>query len=440
MYLFLLGKNPQLSVAELGAFFGDKVKIQKNREHAIVDAPLPMPPQAFLNRLGGTLEILELFEHHLPLAALDSTLLKVLSAKAAEKKGKFEYGLNMAPAAQNSQLLKHLLPTMKKALREAGFSSIFLNNNFQNINRIFAEKHHLAEHGNNFFIIDEGEGRVSIAASRAVQNVDAYAKRDYQKPFRDAQVGMLPPKLAQIMINLAVGAYSSSSTSQNSNGLVIYDPFCGTGSLVSEALLMGYAAAGSDKEARLVEGAERNLTELRTAFKVPVSLPSTLFTASALDVTRADLEKRLPLTPLFNSAKPEVGGAHIAAVTEPFLGPALSVFPPPPLLGKIKVELTELYTAFFAKLATWLPAGSPIVFLFPVWQHGQNRIFLTGDSGSMSLIAKIEALGYSISAFAPDLEVHGHTHKSQARDSHPGILYERPDQVVARQIVRFIKN
>ncbi|MBQ6317967.1 MAG: hypothetical protein IJI13_10660 [Oscillospiraceae bacterium] len=35
-----------------------------------------------------------------------------------------------------------------------------------------------------------------------VQDIDAYAKRDQARPARDAKVGMLPPKLAQILINL----------------------------------------------------------------------------------------------------------------------------------------------------------------------------------------------------------------------------------------------
>jgi hypothetical protein len=38
-----------------------------------------------------------------------------------------------------------------------------------------------------------------------VQDIDAYAERDFERPMRDAFVGMLPPKLAQIMLNLAVG-------------------------------------------------------------------------------------------------------------------------------------------------------------------------------------------------------------------------------------------
>jgi tRNA G10 N-methylase Trm11 len=49
------------------------------------------------------------------------------------------------------------------------------------------------------------------------------------------EVGMLPPKLAQMMINLAIsGAYTPESTQP-----VIYDPFCGLGTVLIEAAHMG---------------------------------------------------------------------------------------------------------------------------------------------------------------------------------------------------------
>ena len=61
-YAFLLGKNASLSVAELGVFFGEGIDVANNNEVAFVDKELPTAPQDFLNRLGGTTEILEIFK------------------------------------------------------------------------------------------------------------------------------------------------------------------------------------------------------------------------------------------------------------------------------------------------------------------------------------------------------------------------------------------
>ena len=82
-----------------------------------------------------------------------------------------------------------------------------------------------------------------------VQNINAYARRDQERPARDAKVGMLPPKLAQILINLA-GELRSGAT--------VLDPFCGTGVVLQEALLMGYRAYGTDVSERMVEYSQRN--------------------------------------------------------------------------------------------------------------------------------------------------------------------------------------
>jgi hypothetical protein len=37
----------------------------------------------------------------------------------------------------------------------------------------------------------------------ALQDFESYSKRDYGRPARDPRTGSLPPKLAQILINLA---------------------------------------------------------------------------------------------------------------------------------------------------------------------------------------------------------------------------------------------
>src|SRR5262249_8047041 len=109
-----------------------------------------------------------------------------------------------------------------------------------------------------------------IAQTVSVQNIDSYTVRDRGRPKRDTRVGMLPPKLAQMLINLAVGPAEFEHIAPELSGDVclqpednaklraaranftVLDPFCGTGVVLQEALLMGYRAYGSDLEARMV--------------------------------------------------------------------------------------------------------------------------------------------------------------------------------------------
>lgn len=90
-------------------------------------------------------------------------------------------------------------------------------------------------------------------------------------------------------------------------------------------------------------------------------------------------------------------------------------------------ELSMLYMDFFENLASWIPKGTTVVFAFPLWNLG-NSGSEKGRHESIAdqLIARIEGLGYTLSAFDPFQDV--------------SLIYSRPDQQVAREIVRFVKS
>src|SRR6185503_11866116 len=96
-----------------------------------------------------------------------------------------------------------------------------------------------------------------LAQTLFVQDIEAYGARDQARPARDARVGMLPPKLAQIMLNLSAGPLRAST--DDLTRLRVLDPCCGTGVILQEALLMGYSVMGTDIEPRMTEYSKRNL-------------------------------------------------------------------------------------------------------------------------------------------------------------------------------------
>ena len=59
-----------------------------------------------------------------------------------------------------------------------------------------------SELGCELLLVSDGVNTI-IARTTAVQDIDAYTLRDRGRPKRDARVGMLPPKLAQTIINLS---------------------------------------------------------------------------------------------------------------------------------------------------------------------------------------------------------------------------------------------
>lgn len=73
-------------------------------------------------------------------------------------------------------------------------------------------------------------------------------RRPKKKPFFHPSA--MPPKLARCMVNLAKPKAEE----------LVLDPFCGTGSMLIEAKLIGCCALGIDIQRRMVRGSYKNLT------------------------------------------------------------------------------------------------------------------------------------------------------------------------------------
>jgi len=70
---------------------------------------------------------------------------------------------------------------------------------------------------------------------------------------------MLPPKLAQMMINIALTP--TLSQREREKNISIYDPFCGLGTILIEALNSGYSNVyGSDLNEKMVEATSKNIS------------------------------------------------------------------------------------------------------------------------------------------------------------------------------------
>lgn len=72
-------------------------------------------------------------------------------------------------------------------------------------------------------------------------------RRPKNRPFFHPSA--MPPKLARGMVNLA----------RTTAGMLIFDPFCGTGSILMEAAMVGCRIIGVDVQRRMVMGCRRNL-------------------------------------------------------------------------------------------------------------------------------------------------------------------------------------
>lgn len=105
-------------------------------------------------------------------------------------------------------------------------------------------------------------GKQFVAVTLAVQDFEEYRFLDFGRPQRDMVSGSMPPKLAKIMLNLSGVKIDQA----------ILDPFCGSGTMIQQALLLGFTnIVGSDASPKAVEDTKKNLNWLGSKLNLKYS-------------------------------------------------------------------------------------------------------------------------------------------------------------------------
>ena len=364
-YIFILGKDPELSLAELSTRYPFSKPALSGAEFAMLELDETFDQKEF-NYLGGQIKAGLVF---------DKTEKRDLVSKIADHlssdhySGKLNYGISVYGWSERN--LRSLLLDVKKEFKKCSVSSRFANQNFINIS---AAQYKGLLPGKEILVCKDGDN-FHLAEVVAVQDIDGYSKRDYEKPFRDMKVGMLPPKLAQIMVNLT-----------GSDG-VIWDPFCGGGVLIMEGILMGHHMLGSDINAKTLEGAKKNVQWIKKAFGAKAE---------------ADLF-------VHDATMPLPDKKFDAIACEGYLGPPQDRLKSKREFDSVIVELTELYRSFFKSLKAGRFKG-PVVIGLPFYKTREGELCLD------EVIREIEKMG-----FKKELS----------------LKYARKDQLVGRHILRF---
>ncbi|MBQ9017794.1 methyltransferase domain-containing protein [Candidatus Saccharibacteria bacterium] len=360
-YLSVLGREPAISLAELEALFLNVRQIAPNL------ATFESDIAPGIDRLGGCLKIAEKLE-----ASPLDYLRNIPSGKITL--GVSDYSGHASRKNASLEALK-----LKKILVRHGRSVRVVEN--KNATLSTATSLHNGLSGKNPHKIELVKVQNSWFRVIGVQNIDAYARRDQARPARDAKVGMLPPKLAQILINLC-GPLPAGSR--------ILDPFCGTGVVLQEALLMGYTAYGTDLSERMVEYSEKNLKWLDKGN----------YTVEQGDATSFHWQPPID-----------------AVACEGYLGRPMSTVPPEIKLKTEKQECSAIILGFLKNLSGQIRPGTPVVVAAPAWLR-ENGVY-----SRLEILDEIEHMGYNVS--------------NKTRE---GLLYHRESQIVARDIIILRKN
>lgn len=400
-YAFILGREPALSIAEITARLksegidADLKSAVYSPTVLIVDASQELGAD-FFHSLGGSIKMAEVLGESR--GALEDDLFEALSSL---ERPNIDFGLSLyateAELSGGYRSLSHglrpLSLTLKKRLKEAGKSARVVLAEGTALTAVQVDKNKMIEKGAELLIL-VGQGAVRIARTIAVQAFEEFADRDFGRPKADAESGMLPPKLARMMVNLAM-------TPKNQP---LLDPFCGSGTVLSEAASLGHHnLIASDIS-------EKAVADTRT--NVDWMLKKLGGRQESLKVFQTDVKF------LQEKLKP---ASVSAIVSEPFLGPPLRGGESDQKKHFIFLELMGLYRRAFEAFAKVLKPGAAVVFLFPVI-----------DNKHATILREIEALGFKAEALVP-----GAAATALGLKSPVGLMYKRPDQRVGREIFRF---
>ena len=385
MHIAILGRQPSLGMAELEQLYGSTAVRWFSDSTAIIDSP------AFdFERLGGTQKAGRVVsELRGDWRQVSMKLVSAYTQAWADHEGKITLGISAYGFKTTPRDVQKTGIILKGKLKERGVSLRLIPNADTALSS--ATSHHnklgLSDNHVELIIVRGANGAAIIAESVGAQNITALAARDQGRPKRDAFVGMLPPKLARMMVNLAPIKAGR-----------ILDPFCGTGVLLQEAALLGYDVYGTDLVPKMVQLTKANLDWLIDTHHVTPGV--------TLDVGDAmTYHWRTPVD---------------AVACEAYLGQPFSAPPSPGKLTEVRGNCNHIISEFLRNIAPQLSPGTPLCIAVPAWRDS------TGRFTHLPLVDSVGSLGYNRTTLR-------HVRNDQ-------LLYYREDQVVARELLLLTKR
>lgn len=359
--------------------------------------------QPFLNSLGGTMLLARSVMNGSALTLKDLPTILTTELETAKGKATFSLRLINIPPRTGRDLFRDC----KNYLKSKGRPSRYVGNEREPAQAVLLHDAGLLDpkSGCELTVIAQKTGPW-IGRTVAAQDIKSYTVRDMEKPVRDTTVGLLPPKLAQILLNFGEHLVTVKNQKPAAKMLTVFDPFCGTGVVPMEAMLRSWNVLGSDVSQKAVNGTTKNIEWLRKTYKV-------LKKDADAEIWKQDAVKPFEL-----KEKPDM------IVTEGTLGPPLEMRATVKDAEKLRTQADDLTAAFLLNCKATLP-GVPVVMTLPVWyaqkkQIPLERVWASAEKAGFRPVLPPETIG----------SIPGRT----------SLLYRRPDQFVGREIVLLLPS
>ena len=220
-YLFILGRNIELSIAEIKSYFeltNNKILNKHfNQKGFLIELERELK-KGEIDNLGGTIAIGQVLSNSVD----DLDKIEIYLGE----KNNISYSIwNMS---EKEEILREYL---KKRFKK------------EKLKAVFKYQENSPKVDEAFFSFEENYGKIIQKC-----DYDILEKRDMGKPIRRESLA-ISPRLAKTMINL----------SQVKESGTLVDCFCGIGVILQEALLQNKKVIGIDRDKDAIKGASKNL-------------------------------------------------------------------------------------------------------------------------------------------------------------------------------------
>lgn len=338
----------------------------------------------FLKTVGGTIKAGRIETSLARIAEATDKSVEVLS-KFLPESGKFSFGVSSY--GHNGPVPKIVGMTIKNKFRDQGVSCRWVTSRETTLSSVVVEQNKLLSNSGRELVFLTANKKTLVGVTLAVQPFKDLSQRDYGRPARDDHSGMLPPKLAQIMLNLAAVKKTD----------LVVDPFCGSGTILTEAMLMGYSnILGSDISAKAITDSEINIAWIAKRYALK-NFPK---------LEKADAKE---ISVLYKANSID------AIVAEVYLGPQRGKLD----LKNVVKELTTLYNACLKDFYKVIKPGKRIVLALPIFRQGHDLNYLPLDLASFKVINYLPE----------DLQV------KEGLTPRQSFIYGRDNQTIFREII-----
>lgn len=407
-FVFVLGRERELALSELKAtllYFGfsfDITRISGNLVFANIENFSNDDAVRLIEVLGGTIKIFKILSR---VSGNFSLQIADYLLQLRPDQTKTNFAISNFNKTYNRQAINSTALSAKKSLKGRMSLRFVDSRDSACLSSILSLKNNLAGKGIEFGLFEKEVGYLI-----ALSNPEEWADRDYNKPASDKRSGMLPPKLARIMINLALSAgasylnlsivdprlrgddkkecgddkkavddAASGMTGFDTKDVFLWDPFCGSGNVLLEAMTLGIDFAGTDISEKAIRDSKENAAWLSEKINKK-NYPENIFIA---DAQMFDL----------NSVKSISGDRDLIVVAEAFLGDPKKFKPSKSATLGEYLKIKKLYLNFLENLSKSksLFKNITLCLVFPLVETIENDRFSL-FSGSVD---EIEKMGYT---------------------------------------------